>query len=364
VTSVDFSDGDYDRAARFLAGEMSAADRAEFESWVSRDAALREALSAAGSAFSHSRVRPSVDVDAAWRKFKNRIELADDTPVMELRTGRRWWSNGGVLLRAAAALAVIAGTAEVWRRVSADSTAGSATVASVAGAFETARGERRSINLPDGSQVELGVASSLMVAAAYGAPAREVTLSGEAFFRVEHDQARPFRVLARGAVVEDLGTEFAIRAYDADSALRVAVVSGEVSVKAAESPVHLAARDVAVVSAQGAVAVIRGVDVEAYSAFSAGRLVFDNATLGQVFAELERWYDVEIRVTDAAVRARRLTVPFEPGATLDTVLQTIELTIEGVRFSRRGDRGRIVELAAPTRTGMTAATQEQVGGGA
>jgi ferric-dicitrate binding protein FerR (iron transport regulator) len=366
VNSNDLTDDDYDRVGRFLAGELTASERSEFSAWVEADRSRRTVVEEARKAWQASAVVSSVPaVDSAWSKLKNRIELDRGSGVIEIASKRPWWRNSGLILRVAAVAAVVAGTSVVWERATSEAESTS-TLAATAGVVHVTRpAERRSVTLADGSQVELGVASTLTVSADYGAPLRQVSLTGEAFFTIEHDSTRPFRVIANGAVVEDLGTEFSIRSYGPDSSTLVAVTSGSVSVQPSNAtPVVLQPRDVATVRVaagtdQG-VSVQRDVDVSRYLGFRNGQLIFENTPMSGVFRALERWFDVEFRVTDRALLERTLNVPFEPNASLETVLEVIETTL-GITLERTG---RVIEVAAPPRTGMSSGSREQVGGGA
>jgi ferric-dicitrate binding protein FerR (iron transport regulator) len=171
-------------------------------------------------------------------------------------------------------------------------------------------------------------------------------------------------VRTTGAVIEDLGTEFVVRAVMQEP-LRVAVSEGSVSVARVGAPPGSAAvlnpRDVATLADTGDALVLRNVDVDRYTAWARERveLIFDNTPLRSVFAELERWYDVKFEVTDPAVLSRTLNAPVA-GVSIDEVLQVMNTALE-LRFERDG---RVVRLAAPVRTGMTSQSAPQVGGGA
>ena len=82
------------------------------------------------------------------------------------------------------------------------------------------------------ARVTLNAGSRLRWRADYGARTREVQLEGEGYFEVRHDGARPFRVHAPGAVAEDLGTRFTVRAYPEGSGVEVAVAEGRVALRA------------------------------------------------------------------------------------------------------------------------------------
>lgn len=359
------SDDDYDRLARCVAGEGSAVERAETERWAREDAERRDALAAMRLAWGSPIAEPAWDVDHAWRTLAMRIEgkssvAGRDSKVVDIGVRRRWWRDNARIMRAAAAVVVIVGGALIIPRLRSTGGSDSQALASAA-EFTTQSGEHRTVNLPDGSTVVLGVSSTLRLRAGYDAAAREVELSGEALFTVEHDDARPFRVHVNGSVVEDLGTEFAVRGYGQGSALRVAVASGSVAVRrgtSADTAVVLAPRDVATVGDAGAVTVARNVDVAPFTAFASGRLVFTDAPLADVVVELERWYGVEVRVIDDVILDRHLTSTFE-GESLDEVLRVIGMTLD-VRYVRNGNRidfmkhGDTTALPSPAATAVLA----------
>jgi transmembrane sensor len=94
--------------------------------------------------------------------------------------------------------------------------------------FATTAGQRSHITLPDGSQVELAPLSHLVYSAS-DVGTRSLDLTGEAYFAVVHNAARRFRVHAKNAIAEDIGTRFVVRAYPTDGSVRVAVAEGSVA---------------------------------------------------------------------------------------------------------------------------------------
>lgn len=337
-------DDDYDRLARYVSGEGGAAERTSTARWIADDAARGETLRELEEAWGVSRSSDVVDVDSAWGSLADRIRAPQpversDPKVVPIAPLRPWWRKSGVVTRIAAAAVLVVGAAVLWPVVRQGATgSGTAEIAASGAHFETKPGERRTIPLPDGTEVVLGAASTLTVAEGYRATGdgpREVTLKGEGFFRVTHDERRPFRVSAGATVVEDLGTEFAVRAYVGDPEVRVAVASGSVAVRRGTTPqpdAVLAPSDVAIVRDTGSITLARGVDISRYTAFTDGRLVFTDAPLADVARELTRWYGIEVRVTDEALLDRHLTAAFE-AESLDEVLRVIGMTLD-VRYQR------------------------------
>jgi transmembrane sensor len=203
----------------------------------------------------------------------------------------------------------------------------------------TARGERATLHLSDGTLVMLGAASTLRYPADLTGSSRDVYLVGEGYFEVSHDARRPFRVHAGGATAEDLGTEFGVRAYAGDSSVRVVVAEGKVSLGAATSDQAHAAvltrGELGRLTTGSSTASVQRVDIDAYLGWTKGRLVFDEAPLAEVAAQLGRWYAVELRIADSSIASRRLTATFtnEP---LAEVLAALAPALD-VHFERRGD---------------------------
>jgi transmembrane sensor len=64
-------------------------------------------------------------------------------------------------------------------------------------------------------------------------------------------------------------------------------------------------------------------------AWRAGRLVFRDASLGQVSADLRRWYGIELRVSDSSLVDRHVTASFTTADPAERVLDVIALTLGG-----------------------------------
>ncbi len=157
--------------------------------------------------------------------------------------------------------------------------------------YVTEVGEQRSIELADGSNVELNSRSRLRVR--YSERRRDVELlTGQALFRVARDTARPFVVRVAGAEVRAVGTQFDINRRA--SGTTVTVIEGSVAVStpasrkaAAATEVVLTAGEQAIVKEQ-AVARSKSVDIAAVTAWTERRLVFDSTRLADVVEEFNR----------------------------------------------------------------------------
>jgi len=152
----------------------------------------------------------------------------------------------------------------------------------------TAVGQRQSLDLADGSQVVLNTDSAFS-SDIDGRKRIANLLRGEAYFDVARDSARPFEVNAGPVQISVLGTAFAVRYLD--DTTEVSVAHGQVEVHARNSGarIHLSAGDSIRIDEQGAGNRVRG-DAASQLAWVQGRLVFDDRLLGEVLAELRRYY--------------------------------------------------------------------------
>lgn len=329
----------WEALARFLSGESSAAESRAIREWLESepaDAQLIGALDRSMRALSAKPLR-DLDVDGALQSIRGRLHVGDglDQPPEQAEPARErklpiWRTNS---FRIAAAVALLLGALAVWRTSSGPDTGPMAPAL----AFATAVGRVDSIPLADGTRVILGPDSRLAIDAGYGSGARTVVLTGEAMFEVVHDASSPFTVSAGDASIRDLGTRFSIRTFDAT--VQVAVMEGSVLFNGMAAPddagVVLAAGDAGTLDANGNIEVTPGSVTDADLEWTRGRLVFDEATLARVVADLRRWYGVDVRVNDTTLAGRHITATFE-GEQVEQVLNAIALTL-GARTVQRGD---------------------------
>lgn len=325
---------DWEAIARYLAGESPSGEAMRVSDWLDANPDERVLLERLDKALDTSS-RAHVDVEAALSRVHAR--MADAIPPasrLELVRGGARRSRRGVLT-----IALLAAAAVGFVVVSVSRPPGLTRSTVVAArTYETAVGERRSLVLEDGSKVLLGPASRLDVLPGYGSTTRAVELHGDAFFDVRHDSSAPFSVRVGKALIEDLGTIFTVES-DNGVAASVAVVSGSVRIRAADSPasagVVLGAGDRGAVDDAGTARAdarsLRDDDL----AWTNGRLAFRNAPLTRVAGELRRWYGVTLRIADTSLANRHVTASFN-GEPVDQVLKVIALTL-GARAERNGN---------------------------
>lgn len=318
----------WERLARYIAGECSAD-----EEDVMRRQLLEDPVQGALFRALADRPRPiapatGVDVEEALRRVRARVASDNHLPIAKPTAAWR------VPALAAAAVVVVAVGALLSRSRSGDRAGPRVAAARI---FTAPIGARDSVRLPDGSRILLGPGSVLTVAAAYGSPDRDVSVSGDALLEVRHDPAHPFTVHTATALIRDVGTTFSVH-DGANGVVRVVVTAGAVLLRASSHPdtgVVLRGGFAGTLS-EGGVAVARSGGASADDlAWTNGQLVFREAPLDEVAAELRRWYGIELRVDDPALASRHLTATFS-GDPAKQVVQVIALAV-GAQVAWQGD---------------------------
>jgi ferric-dicitrate binding protein FerR (iron transport regulator) len=155
--------------------------------------------------------------------------------------------------------------------------------------LETPRGGTYYVLLSDGTKVWLNAASKIVYPSVFKGNERVVTLTGEAYFEVEHNAKMPFKVKVNDQVVEDLGTHFNIKAYSDEGAIKTTLFEG--GVKVSDNGRSLVLKP----GQQAAdLNLVKNPDLDQAIAWHKGLFEFNNADIPTIMKELARWYDVEI----------------------------------------------------------------------
>jgi len=294
---------------------LSEVEQAELEAWLAADAGHQ----------------------AAWRAVKLATALVDQNAghdsMMALRAAalaakpetrfRRGWPIAACL-----ALAIASGASwlALGDRVSvapgSNRASGAGYVATNAGAYATAVGERSTFSLSDGSTVTLDTNSELKVD--YRAHERGVRLiRGQALFDVAKHNKAPFRVYAANQTVTAVGTRFNVRVDESGGAksLHVALIEGvvKVSPRPFVGPPRPSAKDVTLSAGElmevreGEPIKVAAADTDRLSSWRTGVLAFDDAPLNEAVAEMNRYTTRPIVLTSERLASYRLSGVFRTG---------------------------------------------------
>jgi hypothetical protein len=190
----------------------------------------------------------------------------------------------------------------------------------------TARGEQFTVALPDGTEVWLNSASTLVYETNINAQVqRSVRLQGEAYFQVAKNKNRPFLVQTNNQVIEVLGTHFNVSSYAADGLAATTLLEGAVKVRTnAGAVVILKPGEQAELKAQ--VLKVRAVNTAYVMSWKDGFFMFDNEELVSVMNKIARWYDVKVIYRSEAVKKETFFGTISKSKTVNKVLEHLALT--------------------------------------
>ena len=197
-------------------------------------------------------------------------------------------------------------------------------------------GQQRTASLPDGSTVDLNSSTTLTYRRGFSAwplveaDQRRVRLEGEAFFAVA-EGARPFTVETTAARITVTGTRFHVRARAegaSSAATDVAVVDGRVQVAAQQRPqetVPLSSGHASrVAEPTAAPTPPQPTNVDRVLAWRNEGFAARARPLRAVVQDLERRYDVVVRLHESVAHPERRVSLYYPGPTdLETILHDL-----------------------------------------
>jgi ferric-dicitrate binding protein FerR (iron transport regulator) len=184
--------------------------------------------------------------------------------------------------------------------------------------------------LADGTKVWLNAASSVSFPVAFSGKERVVEMTGEAYFEVAHNAAKPFRVVTKKQIIEDIGTAFNIKAYDNEPLAKTTLIEGAVKV----SGVTLKPGDQAVSNNQNnRIEIARDINTNVTTAWKDGYFRFDLETLPAIMREFARWYNVEV-IYEGKPTEQQFNMKVSRKSSLNRALQI--LTKGGVHYRLEG----------------------------
>lgn len=215
----------------------------------------------------------------------------------------------------------------------------------------TRKGSKSNIKLPDGTRVWLNADSKLIYGELFIGNTREVTLSGEAYFDVSHNSARPFIIHTGNADIRVLGTAFNVRNYPEDKTWETTLMRGKIEVSLVDKPNEkivlkplqklIVPKETSSLEGSATTAIstghatskatLTGVSYSfkdslvAETSWMNNKLVFLGQPLEKIAEELERQFAVTVIFKTEAVKNYRYTGDFEK-AGLEKILQIISMT--------------------------------------
>ncbi len=166
-------------------------------------------------------------------------------------------------------------------------------------------GARTRFTLPDGSTGWLNSDSYLNYPTRFSGKNRTVELTGEAYFDIEKNHKEKLIVIADEQMVKVYGTSFNVMAYTDEQTMEVTLAEGIVEVFTKDengkerSMGSLNPGERGVIWKGTSIFKKDKVDVNSYTSWKEGKLVFRNESIHEVARKMNRWYNVNIVIRDS-----------------------------------------------------------------
>lgn len=211
----------------------------------------------------------------------------------------------------------------------------------------TKNGQRKFIQLFDGTKIWLFPSSTIKYADQLVNSYREVTLDGEAFFEVAKDKKHPFIIHSGKMQTEVVGTSFNVKSYSKQNIYKVTVVTGIVKVsmlsakKEKLSEVILKPKQQAIFNnAQASLADKSVTTVDPVIKKRDGILSYDGTPVPEVVADFRRYYNQSIELENKSATCLCYG-EFDTTKPIDIVLRQLATSIGAT--VRQTDKGYLIE---------------------
>ncbi|HET6556078.1 MAG TPA: FecR domain-containing protein [Prolixibacteraceae bacterium] len=308
--------------ARYLTDELTESEHAELEAWKFRN---------------QENMHEYNDFVAIWSKAETLkmpsvIRQPDILNTLykksEKLQARKRWMQWALQSAAVVALAVIFSSLYIYL----DRTQSATVHQSVYQEVKAAYGTQARVELADGTSVSLNSGSKLRFPQSFDhQQQRRVILEGEGFFTVTKNEKLPFVVETSLLDIQVLGTSFNVDAYPDNQSVLIALVEGKVKLqnntgKENKDLMELLPNEVATLNrAERTLIKTSSPDLYKYTAWVNGRIVFFEDPIQTVLKKLEKWYNVEIVISDQRLKNYKFTGTFI-NESLEQVLSILSLT--------------------------------------
>ena len=361
--------------AKMLAGEASKEELAELELLLRGNPDLHYPLQIITGLWRAAGPEEQKKAEEAFSKHLDRMAAlhieygeGEDKEVTEEefdQPGYSWTSKRrlliGIGVGCAAAVAITVGFLNYRQHPAQTAKNNPAVAQQQVSEVITRVGSRTNLYLPDGTRVWLNAASRITYAKDFGGggggttggDVREVTLSGEAFFDVTHNPAKPFVIHTSRVDIRVLGTSFNIKSYPAEKTTEAVLVKGSIEVdihNKANKKVILKPNEKLIVDNDDSAALkqrkvvlkpgnfaahspvmirkpnyepITGAMIE--TSWVNNKLIFQEETFEDLARQMERWYGVTIRFEKSGLEQLQFTGSFEQ-ETIRQALDALKLT--------------------------------------
>jgi transmembrane sensor len=341
--------------AKKLAGEATPPELKELEDLLRNNPELHYPVQTIADLWEHTSPVDKKQAEEAFSRHLDRIASLniDYAPTLTVATDEpeeRPAFRRMALILAPTSLVILGMVILLTRPTSRPAPVITAQLQPAAREITTNTGFRTRLTLPDSTKVWLNAGSCIQYEKNFGISAREVRLTGEAFFDVAPDAAHPFVIHARNVDVRVLGTSFNLKSYPSDKTTEATLIRGSIEVSIRNRPrnkIILKPNEKLVVNNDDSLllkkiprhraivpesmVVISKPTYEQHSgaiietSWVDNKFIFQDEEFSDLARRMERWYGVSIRFDTPREEELRFTGIFEK-ETIQQALDALKLT--------------------------------------
>ena len=183
-------------------------------------------------------------------------------------------------------------------------------------------GQRANILLSDGTEVWINANTTIIYPSVFSGSERNIKLSGEAFFKVAHNEKKPFIVSTDNLDVKVLGTTFDVSAYKESGQTSVSLLEGSVKVQMDDKDVILSPKEVLYYDKEKTD--VEKLDNENNFSWRYGILTFEDESLFEILKKLELCFHVEIIIKNSKLNQKTFTGKFRQRDGIMDILKILQ----------------------------------------
>jgi len=192
--------------------------------------------------------------------------------------------------------------------------------------YNSKPGERRTIQLRDGSTVLLNGNSGITIKNDFNKTKREVTLKGEAFFTVAKNAVKPFIVESDNFSATVIGTAFYVHARDPEKEYRVDLLEGKVKLSAHTYSLFLTPGEEGKWNTLERNLNKINFDTLQLKQWITGKISFNKTPMHQAVEELKKWYAVDIEIANKELENKTISGDYN-NVSLDSISKVLSFTL-------------------------------------
>lgn len=213
---------------------------------------------------------------------------------------------------------------------------------------------RKTIIMTDGTVITLNKNSEVRLIENFNPAKRELWLKGEAFFEVKHDARHPFTVHTSLNDIKVLGTSFNVKACAQSPVIETSLIQGSIQVKSKIYPGYTVLLKPGQKLLYNNITTQKSPDLKKIFIVSSlerahadhkpkeiqwlrNQMIIDNEPLALIAEKLQKWYGIEIYITDNEVKNYRYSGTFEN----ESIIKTLEALQIAYPFEFKATQNRI-----------------------